>query len=459
MEVVLKEVIIPKKDNSGVVVQLSDETLAQRKEKVISSMKKNDLDILVIYNDLEHYGNFNYLTGFVTRFEEGLLVLHSSGEAFLILGNENTKMVNYSRIPATLIHTPLFSLPDQPMDGEQPLENVFKEAGVKATSSVGVVGWKMFTTSFQDNNLVFDIPSYIITAIQNVVTDGKIENRTDLFIHSEYGVRVENNANEIAYYEYGASLSSDCVLDAIQEVQIGKTELDIADKLIRYGQVPNVVPIAAFGERFEKAYIYPRNKAVELGDKISITTGYKGGLTSRAGYAVSKSDELPKDQRDYVQKVTAPYFNAFVAWLENITIGMKGRELYSLVEEVLPKGNYNWHLNPGHLTSEEEWLSSPIKSNSEISLKSGMIFQIDIIPSITGYAGAGCEGGIALADETLIRQIEKDYPQLWERINNRKQYMREQLGIKLPNCVLPMGSSLAYYAPFFLNPKLAFVKK
>ncbi len=139
-----------------------------RKEKVLAAMEKSEIDTLVIYCDLEHGGNFSYLTGFVTRFEESLLVLHQTGEAFLVLGNENTKMVDYSRIEAELIHTPLFSLPDQPMDNEKPLTEVLTNAKISKGKKVGLVGWKMFTSE-EDNYQIQDLPAFIVSSIVELV--------------------------------------------------------------------------------------------------------------------------------------------------------------------------------------------------------------------------------------------------------------------------------------------------
>ena len=458
MNIQLTNVSAPKKDNSGEIIQLTDATIQERREKVLGRMAKENLDTLVIYNDLEHGANFAYLTGFVTRFEEGLFVLHRTGEAYLILGNENTKMVNYSRTPARLLHTPYFSLPDQPMDNERPLADVFKEAGIQQTASVGLVGWKMFTGQQSQQRQMFDVPNFIVTALQEVLVEGQLENRIDLFIQGDDGVRVTNNANEIAHYEFGSSLASDSVLTALERIEEGKTELAIADALVRYGQVPNVVPIVATGERFEHAYIYPRNKPVTLGDKMSVTAGFKGGLASRSGYAVRTQEELPDGQQDYIEKVAVPYYRAVVTWLETIAIGMTGGQLYEKIEAVLPKEQYGWTLNPGHLTSDEEWMSSPIKKDSIMKLQSGMLLQIDIIPSVAGYAGASCESGVALADERLRQAIKEQYPALWERIVARRAYMKQVLTIQLPDCVLPLSSGVAYYTPYFLNTQLALKK-
>lgn len=457
-QVELKEIKPPRKDNERKIYQLTEATMLERKNKVLKAMALNELDALVIYCDLEHGSNFSYLTGFVTRFEESLLILHGDGRAYLILGNENTKMANHSRIEAELIHCPFFSLPDQPMDGEEALVEVFKRAALKTGQKVGLVGWKMFTSE-SGNETIFDLPEYIVNSVAAIAGMDRLSNRTDLFIHSDYGVRAVNNANEIAFYEFGSSLASDCVLDAVAEVTVGKSEMEIADKLVRYGQPTNVIPIAATGERFKNAYISPTDKRVLLGDKLSITTGFKGGLASRSGYAVNEEEELPENQQDYVQKVAAPYYQAIVTWLENIRINRTGSEVYQIIDAVLPKASYQWHLNPGHLTADEEWMSSPLKADSQILLKSGMLLQIDIIPSVPGYAGASCENGIALADQELRAQLADEYPKLWARITERQAYIRNELNIDLPEEVLPLSSGVAYYTPFFLSKNRAFVKK
>ncbi len=72
---------------------------------------------------------------------------------------------------------------------------------------------------------------------------------------------------------------------------------------------------------------------------MSITTGFKGGLASRSGYAAASAQDLPEEQKAYIEKVAAPYYKAVVTWLENIKIGMQGKALYALIEEVLPQAD------------------------------------------------------------------------------------------------------------------------
>jgi len=453
----LREIGVPTPDCSGIPILIDDETIQYRLEKVLQEIRREKLDSLVVYADVEHGGNFEYLVGFIPRFEEALLVLHANGSAFLILGNENYNKVQYSRISAKGIHCPHFSLPNQPMEPNPTFSSVLLDAGIRKGMNIGLVGWKHFTSKVEDNRSIFDIPSFIVDGIRKIVGDsGSITNRTDIFIAGDRGVRRVNNANEIAHYEFGASLASDCILRTMNKLDVGVSEIQLGNELNALGQRNNVVTIASTGKRFEKGNLYPTAKKVVLGDAISLTVGYKGGLSSRAGYAVMNSSDLPESKKHYVESLASPYYTAIVAWLENIRIGMSGGEMYNFINGVLPQDVYHWGLCPGHLTADEEWLSSPIYENSDELIKSGMIFQTDIIPHVAGYDGVSAESTVAIADDVLKAEIREKYPELWSRILKRKEYIKNILGIRLSDDVLPLCSTVAYLRPYLLNKKLAF---
>ena len=97
MKIIWKEVEEPECDCPKQVV-LSEDTMRERKEKVISQMDEAGYDYLVVYCDLEHGANFEYLTGFVTRFEEALLII-GKDKTYLIAGNENVNKAEISRMP------------------------------------------------------------------------------------------------------------------------------------------------------------------------------------------------------------------------------------------------------------------------------------------------------------------------------------------------------------------------
>ncbi len=453
----LQTTVAPHQFSGVSPVPLTDATLQERKEKLLARMAIEGYDALIIYADKEHGSNFEYLTGFIPRFEEGLLVLAKEGAATVILGNENLKMAAHSRIPVTLKHCPYFSLPNQPMDNEKPLEVLFAESGLGDMHRVGVVGWKMFTSGLVDNKQLFDLPWFIVDALKNSLPAGAVsENAAHLFIAGDNGARATNNANEIAHYEYGANLASNCILNAMNAVEPGMSEAALGAYLTAEGQYNTVVTIAASGQRFEKANLYPTHKPLQRGQPLSMTTGFKGGLSSRTGFVIASESELPDTQKDYLERVVKPYFAGVVTWLENIRIGMEGGEMYSLMESILPKEKYGWHLNPGHLSADEEWMSSPIYKHSTQTLKSGMILQIDIIPSVPGYTGTSAEESVALADFALQAEIKREFPELWARIETRKRYLKDVLKIELSADVIPLSSTVAYLRPFFLAKDKAF---
>lgn len=450
----LKEVEAPKPEEGLIPVMLSDETMQNRKARLLESMQKDGFDAVVVYADLEHGSNFEYLCGFLPRFEEALLILHANGKAFMVLGNENLNKAGKARIEAVPIHMPHFSLPNQPMQTEKSVAQILASCELEDAEKIGLIGWKNFTSHVEDNHLLFDLPYFLVEALKTVCGKAQFANAAYLLI-GENGVRTTNNANEFAHYEYGAALAGNCILKTMDRLKVGKTEMEMAETLAADGQRHSVVTIMATGARFEKANLYPGNKQIQCGDKISITTGFKGGLQSRAGYAVECAEQLPEKEQDYLKAVAIPYFEAVKTWLETIEIGISGNDLYEAVEAVLPKEKYGWTLNPGHLCADEEWMSSPIYPQSEETLQSGMLFQIDIIPSVNGYGGVSCESGILLADEQLRKAIAKEYPAVWERIVKRRAYMQEVLGIRIQEDVLPTSMATAYLRPYLLKKEMA----
>ena len=330
-------------------VPLTDVTLKKRKARVLARMAQLSLETLIVYADKEHGANFEYLTGFIPRFEEALLVLHQDGEAVLVLGNENLKLAAHARLENRVVHAPWFSLPNQPMTNAASLPDTLRLAGLADKKRIGVAGWKLFTSEHDDNTQLFDMPSFIIDSLRAAVTPGCVlTNATGVFISPANGARIINNANELAHYEYGANLASTAILQALNAIEPGKTEKQIGALLAAEGQANNVIMIAATGDRFASANLYPSDKVIQRGDKFSLTTSYKGGLSSRAAYVVANETELNPAVADYLDVVAIPYYRAVVGWLEGMRVGITGGEIYQLIETLLPNSEYQGHLTPGH---------------------------------------------------------------------------------------------------------------
>jgi hypothetical protein len=85
-----------------------------------------------------------------------------------------------------------------------------------------------------------------------------------------------------------------------------------------------------------------------------------------------------------------------------------------------------------------------------------MAFQVDIIPATgTPYFTTNIEDGIALADEDLRDRFAAAWPGAWSRIEARRAFMRDALGIDLHPDVLPFSNIPAYLPPFLLRPDRA----
>ena len=155
-------------------------------------------------------------------------------------------------------------------------------------------------------------------------------------------------------------------------------------------------------------------------------------------------------------RLVAPYFAAVAEWYRTIRIGVTGGELQAIVDRHLGDPFFGIFLNPGHQIHLDEWVNSPISAGSTIALRSGMAFQVDIIPATGGpYFTTNIEDGIALADADLRARLEAAYPDAWARIQARRAFMADALGIALHPDVLPFSDLPAYLPPFLLRPDRA----
>jgi hypothetical protein len=196
-------------------------------------------------------------------------------------------------------------------------------------------------------------------------------------------------------------------------------------------------------------------RKIEAGDPVTTAVGLWGALTSRAGFMVASAAELPEDRRDYVERLVAPYFGAVRAWYETVGIGTTGGQLYEAIHSRIGDPFFGVGLNPGHLIHLDEWVNSPIYESSTEKLVSGMALQVDVIPATgTRYFMSNIEDGIALADEPMRDAFAATYPEAWARIQARRRFMTEELGIRLKPEVLPFSNIPAYLPPFWLSADL-----
>jgi hypothetical protein len=236
----------------------------------------------------------------------------------------------------------------------------------------------------------------------------------------------------------------------------GMTEFEAVDLMHLPGLPLSCHLMLSAGERAFLGMGSPSSRRIQRSDPFTTAVGLWGGLTSRAGFVVETAHELPANISDYVEKLVAPYFGAVAAWYEHIGIGVTGGELYQIIHDRIGAPFFGVGLNPGHLLHLDEWLHSPIYAGSTERLVAGMAIQVDVIPATNSpYYTTNIEDGLALADEPMRAEFAVRYPEAWQRIQARRAFMQETLGITLKPEVLPFSNIPAYLPPYLLAPRQA----
>ena len=434
------------------------ETYRARIDAALERAAQAGYDALLVYGDREHSANVAYLSGYDPRFEETLLILIRGRRPILLVGNEG---MAYSRVSPLDLERALyqtFSLLGQPRGDSPPLPDLLQRAGIKPGQRLGIAGWKSFDASeFPDSERALEIPAFIVEALTEIVGErARLFNANDIFMHPATGLRARNDVDQLAYFEFAATYTSQAVRNLIFAIEPGMSEFEAVARMRLTGLPQSCHLMFSSGERAGLGLASPTLRRLQLGDPIFIAYGIWGALNARGGWLARDERDLPANARDYVGKLVQPYFRAIVEWYETVGIGVTGGELYAIIAERLGDPFFGIGLNPGHLIHLDEWLHSPIYAGSDIPLRSGMAIQVDVIPAThSPYHTTNIEDGIALADEELRLAFWRKYPAAWDRIQRRRAFMRNSLGIKLKPEVLPFSNIPAYLPPFWLSPEWA----
>jgi len=424
-----------------------------------SAMERLNLAHLVVYGDREHFANLAYLTGFDPRFEEAMLIIGKHGAPLLVVGNECEGYLPVSPLYAAgrLRHERFqpFSLLNQPRDDSRFIKEIFSDEGLGKSSAVGCVGWKYFADSEHPDGVhAIDLPAYLVDTLRELAERENVTNATAILMHPDDGLRTFCSPSEIAYFEYTNILASEGMKRMVFGVREGMADYELA-KLVEYNGEPLGCHMTlATADR--PGLSSPVGTMIRRGDALSTSICYWGSNSCRAGWVASSARDLPLDAQGYLENFAGPYFEVMSEWFSLLRIGTPGGELARLVDEKLPCEKFGIFLNAGHLIHLDEWVSSPIYPGSEVAIHSGMAIQVDVIPSSPTYFSTRMEDGVVIADESLRRQLHKQFPDCYARCQKRREFMTGVLGINVPDEVLPLANIPAIVPPFFLEPNAIF---
>ena len=409
-------------------------------------------DRLVVYSDREHSANLSYLTGFDPRFEEAVLVLGPTGDPTILVGNECRGMAAQAPLKMNTVLFQDLSLPGQPRDRSAPLAEILGGVGIGRGSRVGVVGWKTYA-----GREVMDAPSYLVDELRRLTgPTGTVENATGILIDAADGLCVVNEIDQLAAFEYAACQTSGGLRRLLFGLQPGMTESE-AVRLLGWNGMPlSCHLMLSAGPRAFLGMLSPGDRPIQRGDPFTVAFGVWGALNCRAGFVVGGADELPPGIAEYVERLVGPYFEAIAEWYGALRVGQTGGVLHEIIQRHIGDPFFGVSLNPGHQIHNDEWVNSPIAPGSRIELRSGMALQVDVIPATgTDFFTTNIEDGVALADGSLREALAAAYPGAWRRIQARRQFMNDALGIALHPDVLPFSNIPAYLPPFLLRPDRA----
>lgn len=412
-------------------------------------------DVLVVYGDREHAANLHWLTGFDPRFEEAVLVV-TPGDALLLAGNECLPYTQVSPLVAAGLvrvgHCASLSLPSQPRGGRR-LADWLAEV-VPAGSRVGAAGWKWFTADEladgADPALALDLPAFLADPLR--ARAGRVENATPLLMHPGHGLRARVDAAEVARLEFANHMAAKALRRMAFALREGMRDFE-AFEAARVGGLPlGCHATFATGTRADQGLSGPTGEVLRAGHPISFNICHWGANICRAGWLARGPHDLPAAAADYLESFVLPYVAAMSDWCALMRPGVTGGEVWAAMRRALPFEVFGVTLNPGHLIGLDEWLSSPISEGSALPLASGMAMQMDVIPGHPAYGSTRMEDGYVLADAGLRAAIAAEHPNVAARIAARQRFMREVIGMEVPDTLLPLADTCGIVAPWLLDP-------
>jgi Xaa-Pro aminopeptidase len=416
-------------------------------------MEENGLNHVIVYGDREHFANTRFLTGYDPRFEESLVIVGLEGKPLLLVGLEGLYYASIAHGVEVELYRE-FSLQGQPRHGRS-FQEILATCNISSESKVGVVGTKyMETDDFADAKVISDVPYYLVDALIRTCGIENISDVTPWFTHSSTGMRIPITVDEIARFEMLNQFVYSGMKNAIKALEPGVTEVDISSKLAYDGSVPlSCHIVVAFGDNVGLALNSPTTNELKLGDQLSVCLGVWGANSARTGIAIRDIDDLPQEISDTLEKVYVAYFDVLLRWYSTLRVGITGGEVYNSVADYVEDPFFQVALNAGHLIRDEEWINAPFLPNCDDVLVSGTMVQCDIIvPSTAPYPGAHIEDGLVLADVSLREELKTKYPEVWLRIQNRRERMINSLGYELHGDVLPLSEMQGQVTPFMLSP-------
>jgi len=165
---------------------------------------------------------------------------------------------------------------------------------------------------------------------------GAVENATGILIDAADGLRVINEVEQLAAFEYASCQTSDGIRRLLfglaPAIAGGLTEAE-AVRLLRWNGMPlSCHLMLSAGPRASLGMLSPGDRRIERGDRF--TAASVCGARSPAGPAssVAGPEELSPSIGDYVGRLVGPYFEAITEWYGALHVGQTGGALQQIID-------------------------------------------------------------------------------------------------------------------------------
>jgi hypothetical protein len=445
MPIALRDVVVP---DFGIPLEAPHIPPATYEKRCRDAYARAQCNWLVVHADREHLANIAFLSGYDPRFEEALLLLGPRDQRVLVVGNEGEAYAPLAGLPGLDIAlAQSLSLMGQDRSLKPDLAAILREAGLSRGQTIALVGWKYFEPAEWDDAAPgLFVPHYLVAMLSRIAGGAEaLKEATPVLMHPTKGLRSTIDVDQIALHEWGAARASAAVWRILTGTRLGLSELEAASVMGYAGEVLSAHVMYATGDSSDPVIGLrsPAGRIANRGDGVTAGIGFWGGLSARAG--------LIADHDEAFLETAAAYFDGLIAWYEAADIGATGGAVFDAVGAALARGGLRSALNPGHLTGHDEWIHTPIRPGSDESIASGMPFQVDIIPTPmrAGWA-LNCEDGVVFADAALRAELKAHHPAVVERIEARRSFVRDELGIPIKDSILPLSSTPLCLPPFWL---------
>ena len=350
------------------ITQIPITEYKSRINKIQDTLKRRDIDILVVFGTDCEPQNLIYLSNYWPQFETGAVVIPNEGETALVIGPESeTFAKEFSTIDKIfkVIEHRESSEPNYPNERLDTYSEIFNHVlNGKKVKKIGISGIQIIA-----------LPVY--EAIVSASESAEVVKADDIMIN----IRMKKTANEIELLKQSSQITLKAFETAINNIKAGMEEIEVAGLIaaeIFRNKAENFAfaPYVLSGNRTNQAISRSTHKIILKNEPIQLSFGCRyGNYSSSIGRPLSIG-KMPEKYKKLVNIGIATQEKV----ISSLKPGIEARKVFETYWEFLvSKGFSNYFLyGPCHGTGVMECEHPFLESDSDYILEEGMTFQVDI---------------------------------------------------------------------------------